>query len=52
MDREDPRRRLTRERSFVPDVTYHRARQQGTVRVAFNRPECRATAQPASLRRE
>ena len=28
------------------DLTYHRALDQGTVRIAFNRPECRNAFRP------
>ncbi|MCX7978256.1 MAG: 1,4-dihydroxy-2-naphthoyl-CoA synthase [Bdellovibrionaceae bacterium] len=31
------------------DITYHRARHQGTVRVAFNRPECRNAFRPQTV---
>ncbi|MBO0732552.1 MAG: 1,4-dihydroxy-2-naphthoyl-CoA synthase [Acidimicrobiaceae bacterium] len=31
------------------DITYHRARQQGTVRVAFNRPEVRNAFRPQTV---
>ncbi len=31
------------------DITYHRARGQGTVRVAFNRPECRNAFRPKTV---
>src|SRR5574339_1013395 len=31
------------------DVTYHRAVDQGTVRVAFNRPECRNAFRPKTV---
>jgi len=31
------------------DVTYHRAKRQGTVRVAFNRPECRNAFRPKTV---
>lgn len=31
------------------DITYHRARQQGTVRVAFNRPEVRNAFGPGTV---
>jgi naphthoate synthase len=31
------------------DVTYHRSRHQGTVRVAFNRPECRNAFRPGTV---
>ena len=31
------------------DVTYHRAVDQGTVRVAFNRPECRNAFRPRTV---
>ena len=28
------------------DITYHRAKDQGTVRIAFDRPECRNAFRP------
>jgi naphthoate synthase len=31
------------------DITYHRAVDQGTVRIAFNRPECRNAFRPATV---
>jgi naphthoate synthase len=31
------------------DITYHRARNQGTVRIAFNRPEVRNAFRPATV---
>jgi naphthoate synthase len=31
------------------DITYHRAKDQGTVRIAFNRPECRNAFRPATV---
>jgi naphthoate synthase len=31
------------------DITYHRSRHQGTVRVAFNRPECRNAFRPKTV---
>ena len=31
------------------DITYHRARRQGTVRIAFNRPEVRNAFRPATV---
>lgn len=31
------------------DITYHRARNQGTVRIAFNRPECRNAFRPQTV---
>lgn len=31
------------------DITYHRARHQGTVRIAFNRPECRNAFRPQTV---
>lgn len=31
------------------DITYHRAKDQGTVRVAFNRPECRNAFRPQTV---
>ncbi len=31
------------------DITYHRAKNQGTVRVAFNRPECRNAFRPKTV---
>ena len=31
------------------DLTYHRAIDQGTVRIAFNRPECRNAFRPQTV---
>lgn len=31
------------------DITYHRARSQGTVRIAFDRPECRNAFRPKTV---
>ena len=31
------------------DITYHRARDQGTVRIAINRPECRNAFRPQTV---
>ena len=31
------------------DLTYHRAKDQGTVRIAFNRPECRNAFRPNTV---
>ena len=31
------------------DLTYHRALNQGTVRIAFNRPECRNAFRPQTV---
>jgi len=31
------------------DITYHRATHQGTVRIAFNRPECRNAFRPKTV---
>ena len=31
------------------DITYHRAKGQGTVRIAFNRPECRNAFRPKTV---
>lgn len=31
------------------DITYHRARNQGTVRIAFNRPDCRNAFRPQTV---
>lgn len=31
------------------DITYHKAKHQGTVRVAFNRPECRNAFRPQTV---
>ena len=31
------------------DITYHRAKEQGTVRIAFNRPECRNAFRPQTV---
>ncbi|GLS82042.1 1,4-dihydroxy-2-naphthoyl-CoA synthase [Paraferrimonas haliotis] len=31
------------------DITYHRAKEQGTVRIAINRPECRNSFRPKTV---
>lgn len=31
------------------DITYHRAKEQGTVRIAFNRPDCRNAFRPKTV---
>ena len=31
------------------DITYHKAKDQGTVRIAFNRPEVRNAFRPATV---
>ena len=31
------------------DITYHRSREHGTVRIAFNRPECRNAFRPQTV---
>lgn len=31
------------------DITYHRAKDQGTVRIAFNRPDCRNAFRPRTV---
>ena len=31
------------------DLTYHRAKAHGTVRIAFNRPECRNAFRPQTV---
>lgn len=31
------------------DITYHRAKDQGTVRIAFDRPECRNAFRPSTV---
>ena len=33
----------------LEDMTYHRAKSQGTVRIAFNRPECRNAFRPQTV---
>lgn len=33
----------------LQDITYHRALNQGTVRIAFNRPECRNAFRPKTV---
>ena len=33
----------------LTDITYHRARDQGTVRVAFDRPEVRNAFRPSTV---
>jgi len=35
--------------SELEDITYHRAKRQGTVRIAFNRPECRNAFRPKTV---
>jgi naphthoate synthase len=45
----DPSRWLPVEGLTFQDITYHRARDQGTVRVAFNRPEVRNAFRPLTV---
>lgn len=48
-DHFDPDRWLPVDRFDFADITYHRAVDQGTVRVAFNRPEVRNAFRPATV---
>ena len=45
----DPSRWVPVEGFDAPDITYHRAVDQGTVRVAFNRPEVRNAFRPQTV---
>ena len=45
----DPKRWRPVEGFDFTDITYHRALDQGTVRVAFNRPECRNAFRPQTV---
>ncbi len=45
----DPARWKAVEDFDFQDITYHRALDQGTVRVAFNRPECRNAFRPRTV---
>ena len=45
----DPKRWRPVEGFDFKDITYHRAIDQGTVRVAFNRPECRNAFRPQTV---
>lgn len=45
----DPKRWRPVEGFDFTDITYHRAVDQGTVRVAFNRPECRNAFRPQTV---
>jgi len=45
----DPKRWEPVEGFKFTDVTYHRAVDQGTVRIAFNRPECRNAFRPKTV---
>jgi len=45
----DPERWEPVEGFEFEDVTYHRARGQGTVRIAFDRPECRNAFRPQTV---
>jgi naphthoate synthase len=45
----DPSRWQPVEQFRFEDVTYHRARDQGTVRIAFNRPEVRNAFRPQTV---
>lgn len=45
----DPKRWRPVEGFEFTDITYHRAVDQGTVRVAFNRPECRNAFRPQTV---
>src|SRR6478609_8754674 len=45
----DPTRWKTVEGFTFEDITYHRSLEHGTVRVAFNRPECRNAFRPKTV---
>ena len=45
----DPEQWVAVEGFDFQDITYHRARHQGTVRIAFNRPECRNAFRPPTV---
>ena len=45
----DPERWVPVEGFDFQDITYHRARHQGTVRIAFDRPECRNAFRPDTV---
>ena len=45
----DPERWAPVEGFGFQDITYHRARHQGTVRIAFDRPECRNAFRPGTV---
>ncbi len=45
----DPSRWYAVEGFDLTDITYHRARDQGTVRIAFNRPEVRNAFRPHTV---
>ena len=45
----DPERWVPVEGFDFKDITYHRAKDQGTVRIAFDRPECRNAFRPPTV---
>jgi naphthoate synthase len=45
----DPERWVPVEGFDFQDITYHRAKAQGTVRIAFDRPECRNAFRPPTV---
>ncbi len=45
----DPEQWMPVEGFDFQDITYHRARHQGTVRIAFDRPECRNAFRPPTV---
>ena len=45
----DPNRWNVVEGFSFTDITYHRAKDQGTVRIAFNRPEVRNAFRPETV---
>jgi len=45
----DPERWVPVEGFDFQDITYHRAKGQGTVRIAFDRPECRNAFRPPTV---
>jgi len=45
----DPEQWITVDGFDFKDITYHRARNQGTVRIAFNRPEVRNAFRPGTV---
>jgi naphthoate synthase len=45
----DPERWVPVEGFNFQDITYHRSRDQGTVRIAFDRPECRNAFRPPTV---
>jgi len=45
----DPERWMAVPGFYFKDITYHRAKEQGTVRIAFNRPEVRNAFRPQTV---